>query len=287
MPAPATDDVVSIWAELVGLDLQGRDVRVTRGVRDFLTVWGRWAHGRRLFLPMDVYPAYWRLLGKVCRCLSFRTLPTLDLSPLEDGGSDDTVLLPLPLSPLGRELRDEELDALETWLGESPDRTLMLDLVYAFDGAATPGLDRLRAGGQCIEIWSISKTWLQRRLFGVAVLPPGLWGRLEAFLAPPDPVDLGRAVSTFERRPEFPQGLQRAFELRWRELAGPVRAVYPAWTAPRTGYFSALPVAARDLLHNHGLAAVPASAFGSDDPDLSVITCLHLLRPTGSPGVCP
>jgi len=250
-------------------------------VRSTLEAWCRTDQARDgcLWLPCDIFPTYWAIAqsaGLATR--GFGTLSALELGALDAAGSKDCLVLPVPLSPVGRELDTSEVDGLLAWLDQSPQRILFLDLVYAYHGSGHAGLDRLRSTGQCIEAWSISKTWIQRQVFGVAVVPEGLKSALAPHLAPPSAAALTQAVACFNAQPDLPSRQQERFDAQWLSLRETVRTAHSKWCAPARGYFSVLPISAADLLEKHGMLAVPASVFGTSDEDLSVITCLHDIK---------
>ena len=279
--APDPESVAQAWAVCTGVELHKGCWILTRGVRSTLEAWCRTDQARDgcLWLPCDIFPTYWAIAqsaGLATR--GFGTLSALELGALDAAGSKDCLVLPVPLSPVGRELDTSEVDGLLAWLDQSPQRILFLDLVYAYHGSGHAGLDRLRSTGQCIEAWSISKTWIQRQVFGVAVVPEGLKSALAPHLAPPSAAALTQAVACFNAQPDLPSRQQERFDAQWLSLRETVRTAHSKWCAPARGYFSVLPISAADLLEKHGMLAVPASVFGTSDEDLSVITCLHDIK---------
>jgi hypothetical protein len=277
---PDPDEVAHAWSACTGVELPAGQWLATRGVRSTLEAWCRTDQSKQgaLWLPRDVFPTYWataRATGNTVR--GFSTLPALDLCALDAAGPHDCAVLPIPLSPAGRELTEPEIEQLRSWLVQSAGRTLMLDMVYAYRGQAHSGLAQLRATGQCIEAWSISKTWVQRQLFGVAVVPEGPRSALGKHLAAHDPVQLTRAMACFGVQPELPRLQQERFEVQWANLSDEIRAVHADWHAPACGYFAVLSISATDLLEKHDMLAVPASVFGAPDDEMSVITCLHAI----------
>ena len=114
-----------VWSETMGIPLQEGGFVVGSGVRvilqALLEVLG---YDRRYWLPEDVYPVYWELAeGRTIE--GFETLVDFNLDFLSSSGEDDCLLLPCPLSPLGRFLTPEELETLAFWLDESERRRLL------------------------------------------------------------------------------------------------------------------------------------------------------------------
>lgn len=264
---------LAAWTTASGLAIARERLVAGEGVRDLLrALFGILAPGE-LWLPGDVYPVYWQLASSTAP-RPFATLPDLDLDFLADAGQRAVVVLPAPVTPLGRPLRPDEVEALRAWLAASPARRLVIDAVYTYDFAASLDMvETLLATDQCVLLWSCTKSWLCPDGLGVAAGPEQLLTPLRASVRPGQ--RLGHAAATLERQPTLPSLQQAAFAREWSRLAPALRAADPAWAPPATGYFSIIPRHHRDLLDAHGILAVPASVFGSPQPSISIVTCLH------------
>lgn len=260
---------LAAWVGATGLAIAADRLAQGTGVRDLLAAALATLPGRRLGLPVDVYPVYWQIARAAGFApVGFSTLAGLDLAVLADV---EVVVVPVPLTPAGRDLRADELAALQAWLAGDPRRLLIVDAAYAYDHAALAPALGLLAGEQCVALFSCTKPWLVAEGLGVAAGPRGM---VPALGGAPGP-GLGQAVATLERQPELPALQQAAFRREWARLAPAVQAAVPGWSPPTTGYFAVVAAAAATLLADHDILAVPASVFGSARGDLSVVTCLH------------
>lgn len=281
-PAKAgLQEALRLWENATGIQLNHEQTVVGRGVRDLLaaTFASAFRAEEELWLPNDVYPVYERLAADAgFRPRTFPTLPRPELDFLAQSSQSAAVVLPIPVSPLGRLPNSSESDALLRWLHGSPSRLLIIDAVYTYDYAETrsflsPFLKE--TGNQTIALWSCSKSWLLPKSLGIAVVPPGLKSRLAAHVSLPDPSEVGRAYSTLQTRPHLSQLQQRAFTQEWQRLAPTLHSASPSWQPPASGYFSLLHVPFNTLWNRYGILAVPASVFGAKRYDFSIATCLH------------
>lgn len=277
------NQTVCAWADCAGIDLSSGTWFATRGVRSLLrslcSVIA--ASGRAgLWIPSDVFPTY-RVVAADAGISprSFTVMPSPDFSPLKQAGPNDVLVVPLPLTPIGRSFTETETDGIIDWLRQSPKRVVVIDTVYAYRGASYDGLDCLIETGQSIQAWSISKTWIQRQVFGVAIVPDEFSDMLANHRDLPSNQDLHRVNACLTEQPDLPRRQQERFEAQWQVLRQDIVESYPKWTPPQTGYFSTLPISYQVLLDRHKVLAVPASVFGSQRDDLSVITCLHGINP--------
>ena len=280
---PCLSEAVQAWSDCAGIDLNTGTWFATRGVRSLLrTLCTAMAASQSvgLWMPSDVFPAYHAIAADAgLSPQSFTVMPSPDFGPLNHAGLHDVMVLPLPLTPIGRSLTESETDSIVGWLRQSSSRVVVIDAVYAYRGVAYGGLDRLVETGQCMQASSISKTWIQRQVFGVAIVPDAWASVLESHCDTPSDEDIHRAIACFTRQSDLPRKQQERFEAQWEMLRPEIVKVCPRWAPPETGYFSILPMASQALLDNYGMLAVPASVFGSRRDDLSVISCLHDIYP--------
>lgn len=269
--ASVTGDALAAWTAASGLGIDSDQLAAGEGVRDLLRATLELVDKADLWLPEDVYPVYWQLASGAPH--PFATLPDFDLAFLAQTSARAVVVLPAPITPLGRGLSSDEIATLHAWLRASRERVLIIDAVYTYDFAASrPMVERLLATDQCVMLWSCTKSWLCPEGLGVAAGPATIVTRLRYRVRTGS--KLARTVAALTHRPELPALQQQAFTREWDRLTPVVRAAEPSWTPPSTGYFSVLPRDHRALLE-HDILAVPASVFGSPRADLSIITCLH------------
>jgi histidinol-phosphate/aromatic aminotransferase/cobyric acid decarboxylase-like protein len=275
LPGASLPETAERWLRLVGLAIPIDRLILGSGIRPILD--GLFAVLARsietLWLPEDVYPVYWQLSAH-CRRQGFATLPDLDWSMLDAGGPRDALLLTHPISPVGRYFSDGEVERLRAWLAAGSGRLLILDGAYSFETASMRGLDQRLQSDQIISIWSMSKPWLSRGIFGAARVPAALRADVQARVAVPTSSQVARAAALLESAPTLPAVVRERFRAAWARLMPGIRAACPAWQPPESGYFSVVSAPFEDLLAQHELLAVPASVFGSRRADLSVVSCL-------------
>lgn len=278
-PGPAAvDAAVAAWIRATGGPPPAASVVKGRGIRDLLagvlaTLRGRI---RRLDLPQDVYPVYGELAAR--EGIPMRAFPTLSQSPrtfLEETIGSVAALLPIPLSPLGRYPRPEEIRSWIHWLQEDRTRWLIVDAAYTYDFARSRGLlEQLYSTDQAIVLWSASKPYLETKALGLAAVPEKIAGDLAGRVPAPEASSLGPLTAKLERRPHLPRLQQEAFDREWTRLAPAIRSACPDWSPPESGYFCVVNRPFRDLLDRSDLLGVPASVFGSAQ-DRTILTCLH------------
>ncbi|MGZ4810429.1 MAG: aminotransferase class I/II-fold pyridoxal phosphate-dependent enzyme [Thermoanaerobaculia bacterium] len=227
-----------------------------------------------LWLPEDVYPIYWQLSARLRR-RGFATLPDVDWSVLDASGPRDAVLLPCPLSPIGRSFSEQEHLRLVEWLRAHSERRLILDRAYSFTSPPDRERDVRLRGSQTISIWSLSKPWLSRGLLGIASVPAAMRDQLQSQLTSPEPSQIARASAMIDLAPTLPALLTERFASAWARLMPAILSACPSWRPPESGYFSILPAVFDKLLAEHDLLAIPATVFGSKRTDLSVASCLY------------
>jgi aspartate/methionine/tyrosine aminotransferase len=248
-----------------------------KGVRELLSTALKNLRARRpeLWLPQDVYPVYWELAAaNGLAPVSFQTLPEVDWNFLGRAAANAVILVPLPLSPLGRMLHASEVDGLIRWL-RGGDRLLLVDSVYTYDFASSrPILEALLATKSAVILGSCSKSWLSTRALGIASTTDRLIRSLFEGVDTPSLSDLAEVIWKLEQHPDLPRLQQEAFQREWHRIEPRLRACDSRWDPPKTGYFSVVEGSFERLLERSNLLGVPASVFGSREP-LTVVTCLH------------
>jgi hypothetical protein len=177
-------------------------------------------------------------------------------------------------------LSEEESERIVRWLTTNEDRLLVVDAVYTYEfETSRRTLEPLLATDRCIVAWSCSKSWLTPGALGVARMPAS-WAPLVRDLVPPPDLsrDLSRGqsiIDLLEERPDLPGQQALLFRQEWARLESRIRSAEPEWRPPLCGYFGTLAVRFETLLQDHGILSIPASVFGSEAEDLSVISCLY------------
>lgn len=268
------------WVSTFGLPSAwaGRAL-VSSGVRHSLSLLlAAFAADRlELRIPQDVYPVYGRLAKAAgARFTTFRTLPGLALP--EDG---DVLLLPNPLKPTGRHLDPVEVEELRRWLEARPQRRLLLDAVYTFRARFDPSTLELVGTDQVILLHSLSKGWLHPQVFGVALVPEADRLRLGPSFrdAPPTQASQRAARELMLSHSHCPQRVAAELATRREAMCALLPAEVRGRMLPSTrmdpiGYLVPVQLEYRTLLERYRLVAIPASVFGSDRADWSVLSTL-------------
>jgi len=262
------------------LELPDRNCVLTRGVRSLLRTLMNSSTGKshEWLLPSDVYPAYQNLARDTgINFTTYSTWPDLRLDALltQNSMSGVFLLLPVPHSPTGRLPTVEEVGLLLQWTAKSRTRFLLLDLVYAYDHINDPRLRQLASSEQTILAFSTSKTWLQRCLAGVAVVPKALTAELQAMSERPDWAARRLAVRCLEEQKDLPARQAAKFEQQWQLLTETLRQADPSWSPPTNGYLSVVNCSWQRMLEAHNLLAVPPSLFGSQMDSYAIVSCLQ------------
>lgn len=270
--------VLDVWAASMDVSAAREQVLATSGVRDTLKSLFDMhkANNRELWLPQDVYPFYWdEALKRGLTPKTFQTLPAPAIHQLDSAGNQATALITNPVSPLGRYLDKAEVAAFTDWLQAAPERRLVLDTVYAYQAGFDAGTKALFATGQCIVSHSLSKAWLERGVFGMVLAPEQDMAALRAGFTEPAPAAFGAAFAALTAQPDLPACQQSAFRRQWNKLTPHIRSFAPDFEPPANGYFGVIAGNHLDILRQQHTLVLPASMFGSDRSDLSVVSCLH------------
>ncbi|MEO8351704.1 MAG: aspartate aminotransferase, partial [Chthoniobacteraceae bacterium] len=272
------------WTARFGLppELSSRAL-ISCGVRDSLALLFRHyaREGARLWLPADTYPVY----GELARAaglvpLEFLTLPEPAWPTSPPLPVAELLVVTNPLKPLGRWLSPGDVAALTAWLGMSPRRRLLLDAVYTFETRFHPTTLQLLATQQTILLHSLTKGWLDPRLFGVALVAECDAAALTpAFRTQPPPQsNLARARELMAQHCGMPVTISRELDAaRSRLLASISQHLTSLATADAPGYFT--PVAGRwqDILDGSKALGLPATVFGSQREDITILSSLSFL----------
>ena len=276
--------LASEWTSYFGFEpaIAGR-VLVSCGVRDSLTrLFAHYSTERaRLWLPEDNYPAYGELATNAkLSYRTFKTLPEPRWPATEPDTGRELLLVTNPLKPRARWLSDTDIEALSTWLAKSPARRLLLDVVYTFATRFDAATLRLFDTNQTIILHSVTKGWLHPRLFGVALVPAQDTVDLKPIFraVAPTQQSLTRAREMLGAHAKMP-GLLAAQLVRAREQllnALPADAPIP-WVCDAPGYFAPVSALWSDLLDQHRVLGIPATAFGSSQEHITILSSLSFL----------
>lgn len=275
-------EAISAWQSATKLNLENKQVITDCGIRSLLSNLFEMIklNQMTIILPKDVYPVYAQLL-KGYPYHQYQTIPDLDLEIL--GKKDDhttALLLTLPLMPLGRYLKRKEVSIIMNWLTADQSRLLIIDAAYAFDKDYQI-YEQFISTDQCICLFSLSKPWLLPSQFGMAV---GANKLIELYFQQQIKLTTDW-VGTFCEHPALPQKLQSVFFAEWDRLSASINAFHPNWQPPEVGYFSTVNITFDQLLKEFNVLGVPASVFGSDCSDVTVISCLFDIQSINVDGI--
>ena len=244
------------------------------------------SQGDRFWLPADNYPVYLALAAEAGAQVNlYPTLPE-PIWPTAEGhevdGADrrhEFLLITNPMKPRSRWLNEADLTAIEDWLSGGDRRRVLIDAVYDLGEKLHAGTLRLLAEGKTILLHSLTKGWLHPRLFGVALVPEcdrERWLPVFRSAAPPQQ-NLAMARELLAEHFDLPQRVAVTLGATGDALFHnlPVsRDQRLATDAP--GYLFPVKVAHGELLEK-GVLGMPASVFGSDRNDLTVLSSLSLV----------
>lgn len=268
-------NALSVWQDVTGFNLDHLHAFPGKGVRDLLTQLVKQLKQQQasFIFPQDVYPVYHQILeGYPCR--TYRTLPEWEFDYLRESSEQRQVLLlTQPAVPVGRYLNPYETTALINWLTADETRTLIIDAAYAYEPNHSI-YSQLIQTRQCICLFSLSKPWLMPEQWGLAVGPQELLG---THLQPRADFTCNW-VETIRLHAALPTQLRSAFSEEWKRLAPAIHNFAPHWRPPQAGYYSTVNIPFTQLLEEQNVLGVPASVFGSDREDVTVISCLFAIQ---------
>ena len=278
-------DLLAAWYKSTGVRLNGTPVP-TLGIRSFLAAFFESfsSEDRRVWLPRDVYPTY-RVIAesKGWTVDEFEILPTPNWDEQVTPDGPKVAVLPIPLSPLGRDLQLHEMEFWQQWLAGDSQRILILDTVYAYQPDQLLSLAAL-IGKRTITAFSVSKAWLERCVFGFAEVNDALKSEFaggefpEIVLSQEEITKQRSLLKLMHEQCDLPVRQNNRFAEQWKKQEPAILEVVSDWSIPSTGYFSILNVDYEQLYQAHGILAVPATVFGSRHKALSVISCLYDIK---------
>lgn len=251
-----------------------RQALVCRGIRHALgLVFKELARTNAvLWTPADVYPAYLELaLAAGIEPQLFPSLPEPKLPSAYIAGRMEYMLVANPWKPLGRFITERECAALTDWLVASSDRRLLMDCVYDLGAPFHFTTQKLQQTGRAILLHSVTKGWLWPKTFGVALLGEANPQLEFAFRSdPPSQEQLRQGERSLSDMAGLPGQVIAALEDRKQKmftaLPKTVSSSFlldPGSTAPGC-YFFPIRVQIDELMRQHGIMAIPSSAFGGN-----------------------
>lgn len=278
-------DLARAWLSRYGYAAElSRQALVCQGVRHALALifHDLKANDATLWLPGDVYPVYQELAqaaGITPR--RYDSLPAAAIPAEPPASGEEVLLLANPWKPLGRYVSDDEAAAVLAWLQASPRRHVLIDAVYDLAVPFHPTTRALQQTGRAIVLHSITKGWLAPRTFGIALIGEQHARLAAAFRdASPSQEQLRIAELALLHDADKPGAIVLALQARARHLLSllprgieAALLLEPSQRAPGC-YFFAVELPAETLLQEHHWLAIPASAFGAEDWQGSIITSL-------------
>lgn len=238
------------------------------------------ANGIPLILPSDVYPVY----GELARAahLPFQTFTTLNGSAsFSLPETTGWVVLPFPLKPAGRVFSEAERIVVHHWLAADARRRVVIDAVYTFDPFLDPAILELFATQQAIVLHSLSKSWLQPKIFGIALIPTADQDLLSPTFRenPPTQLQLTQARAVMAGNAALPFWIHSELARRRQQLLRLLPAVTRSLLrlpvgSSHAGYLMSCECSASQLWAEHGILAIPATVFGSTRMDCSILSTL-------------
>ena len=256
------------------------EVQPTRGVRSALgALFARMeARGMELWLPEDVYPFYLKEAKTVApnlRIRFFRTIPTPDLSELSSASASACILITDPLTPTGGFLTAPQRRAIADWTRAGGDRWAVFDSVYLYSSIIPCSLFEEMESERSIHLFSMSKSWLLRGVFGTAIGPvdgSDWWKNLDL---EPTAEASASAISALTTDRYMPERQQSVFQSEWIRRWPQLEQFGCTRPTMGHGYFRLVEINFERVFHNKRTLFVPASVFGSKNRNWAVATCLY------------
>ena len=266
------EELYELWRKVNNIEIPSNyEVALTRGVRHSLSLIFSMFKEREFYIPKDIYPRYFEL-AKENKVKTFVTYPTLDWSALKDA-KESIILLTIPFTPLGREVgKNDIVEIIEL---QKRGNIIVIDSVYDYN--LNENFKKLEPlfKGNVIFLHSLSKTYFSPEVLGMAYMPLGYKFYFENTISNYEikEVDYGRAYDILDQVPKLPHIQAQEFIKGFDVLAENTGLdVYNS----KIAYFTVIEEPFEELLKNN-ILGIPASVFGSDSDDLTVLTGLFYL----------
>jgi aspartate/methionine/tyrosine aminotransferase len=262
------------WQEVNNVKISSEKLVLTRGVRHSLSKLFHLFKEETIYMPQDVYPRYFELAHEN-RVESFVTYPKVDWQVL-NGVEDSVVLLTIPFTPMGKPIDEEALKELESLLKRG--NRLIIDAVYDYDVQNNfQKLEPLFKQGVVFWLHSLSKTYLSPEVLGISYVSSSAYKSYfeSAFdnYHFQNEVSYGRAYDIMRSKPTLPDLQQQEFRKGF------------AYLSENTGLtieqseiaYCAVVEESFEALLERNILGVPSSVFGSQNPNLTIVTGLFYL----------
>lgn len=277
-------DLAAEWVSYFGFKpAMAANALISCGVRDSLArLFTHYATERaQLWLPEDNYPVYAELATSAkLNFRLFQTLPEPSWPVVESTAGHELLLVTNPLKPRARWLNDSDVATLLAWLAKNPARRLLLDVVYTFATHLDTATLKLFNTNQTILLHSTTKGWLHPRLFGVALVPAQDVAKLKSMFRADAPVqqNLARAREMLGAHATIPEFIATQLVTAKAQLRNALPVNAPAlWESDAPGYFTPVTAHWKDLLDKHRVLGIPATAFGSTQEHITILSSLNFL----------
>jgi len=235
---------------------QGEYIKTSMGIRRLLKdIFLQFKQdGYKFVIPSDIYPVYESLVPDDGEIYHYNTFSRTSYE-LPDI-SKSVLLIANPLVPQGRYLSGDNMQDLATWLATDMHRWLIFDNVYDFKEMSNNNTIK---SDNIIYLNSLTKSTLTPDKFGWAMCKRSC---LDFSLSQNDITQ-----SIYSSR------LQTFFIKAWNKFRLEREDINQLWSIPDVGYMTTIH-AHYNKLHKLGIAALPATIFGIQDPNVSVMSCL-------------
>jgi aspartate/methionine/tyrosine aminotransferase len=275
-------DLVRLWCDARRAQTSFGRILASEGVRHSLRVIFKVLarSGATVAIPTDVYPVYWKLaIHAELRTVGFATFPSFNIDRILHSAAvagAHHVLLPQPLKLQGREWTDQETATVEDWLRADDRRRVLVDGVYGLGLQLDSISRRLIETDQVVFLDSLSKRWLHEQVLGVTVVP-----KRDADLYATPFRDLSSQQSKLfaahgllTRFLDVPRQIELELDSRRQALMRRMSPMRLQLLPAKGGYLLAVRCSSEELLKQHAIVAIPASAFGSRLVEWSVASAL-------------
>ena len=139
-------------------------------------------------------------------------------------------------------------------------------------------MEKLLKTGQVFSLWSLTKSWLSPQSFGINFVPLKFNEAFKKETTNLSNNELNEIGSYLEQYPNLAKTQEGLFKDEWAKLVEKLHSIDPSWNIPEIGYFSTIGKSFTDLI-DLGIMTIPASVFGHNNVDISIISCLFLIEP--------
>ena len=265
-------ELYALWSEVNSIEISKENLAFSKGIRDSLGILFEMFKEKNIYIPHDIYPRYFDL-AKNNKLKSFTTYPKMDWELLENL-EDSVVLLTIPFTPLGRLMDEDDIVKIENLI--SKNNHVIIDSVYDYDLKNNfKKLEVLLKTERIFWLHSLSKTYLSPEVLGINYVPKAYKvyfthsknNGLNEECNFRRPYDILTQKSNFSalQSGEFQKGFDFLAENTGLD-------VYESEIA----YFAVVNKPFEELL-KYNILGVPASVFGSEREDFTVVTGLYYL----------